>query len=92
MTTPAALGSGEPAPCSFGWRRRIVDGRLRYGHGGETNGADAQVACFPDAELAVAGIANFNFRGPAPGEPACFELVPERRPALLADAGRDGPG
>ena len=30
-------------------KRRAVDGRLRYEHGGETNGAYAQVAYFPDA-------------------------------------------
>ena len=52
-----------------------VDGRLRYEHGGETNGAYAQVAYFPDAGLAVAGIANYNFWGQTLGEPAFFALV-----------------
>jgi CubicO group peptidase (beta-lactamase class C family) len=86
VTTPARLASGEELPYTFGWQRQAVDGRLRYEHGGETNGAYAQVAYFPELDLALAGIANFNFWGETLGEPALFEWVLERLPVLLADA------
>ena len=86
VTTPARLASGEELPYTFGWQRQAVDGRLRYEHGGETNGAYAQVAYFPELDLALAGIANFNFWGETLGEPAFFEWVLERLPVLLADA------
>ncbi len=86
VTTPATLASGEELTYTFGWQRRTVDGQLRYEHGGETNGAYAQVAWFPELDLAVAGIANFNFWGETLGEPAFFGWVLERLPALLADA------
>ena len=80
ITEPAVLANGAPAGFSashlysFGWEiRRDEEGRTSsYGHTGATNGAYAVIRYFPDENLAIAGIANYNVMG---REPAFFEAI-----------------
>jgi len=87
VETPATTNDGAALAYSFGWQVHIVDGTRRFDHGGETNGAYAQVSYFPDRDLAVAGITNYNFWGEGLGEPAFFGFVNDALPAALAGAG-----
>lgn len=80
ITEPASLSDGAPAGFSsrhlysVGWEiRRDENGRtISYGHNGETNGAYAVIRYFPEENLAIAGIANYNVMG---REPAFFDAI-----------------
>lgn len=71
ITEPAVLTNGALAGFSanhlysFGWeiRRDVNAHTISYGHNGETNGAYAVIRYFPDENLAIAGIANYNVMG-----------------------------
>jgi len=86
VETPARTSDGEVLAYGFGWQVQTVDGERRFGHGGETNGAYARVSYYPERDLAVAGITNYNFWGEGLGEPAFFGFVADELPAALAGA------
>ncbi|MGZ8407069.1 MAG: serine hydrolase domain-containing protein [Caulobacteraceae bacterium] len=85
VLTEAKTRDGKAVPYSFGWQVvRGVDGAVAYyGHGGETNGANAVVRYYPADGLVVAAIINANSMG---GRPYFFEAVTERIPALFRSA------
>ena len=87
VMTPARLNNGDNASCggtmyySVGWEVRTgQDGVKSFGHNGETNGAYALIRYFPDENLIIAGIANYNVVG---REPAFFEAIAEQLPEIF---------
>lgn len=93
ITNPAMLNNGAPAAVeggdgsifySFGWelRKNSDGGIVSYGHNGETNGAYALIRYFPEDDMAIAAIANYNILG---REPYFFKAMSEELPALFRD-------
>ncbi len=93
LITPATLHNGEIAQLdngaekvgyAFGWQiRGAKDGLPRsYGHDGETNGAYALVRYYPEHDVAVAAIANYNIMG---REPSFFQKLGSELPLLFLD-------
>lgn len=93
ITNPAKLNNGAPVAFegeggtiyySFGWElRQNSNGEITsYGHNGETNGAYALIRYFPEDDMAIAGIANYNILG---REPYFFKAISEELPALFRD-------
>lgn len=82
VLTEAKTSDGASVGYTFGWQvRRNADGSVAwYGHGGETNGANAVVRYYPEDRLVIAAIVNANAMG---GRPYFFEAVTERLPALF---------
>ena len=78
------MDDGTPVGYSFGWQVETIGGQLRYSHGGESNGVHAQLLYFPEWDLAVAGITNYNFWGESLGEPEFFGLINKSLPGLFA--------
>ncbi len=93
ITNAATLNNGAPVAVeggngtifySFGWElRKNSDGDIvSFGHNGETNGAYALIRYFPEDDIAIAGIANYNILG---SEPYFFKAIAEELPALFRD-------
>ena len=83
LRSEATTTDGVPVGYSFGWQVKTVGGQLQYSHGGESNGAHAQLLYIPKWDLAVAGITNYNVWGETLGEPSFFALVKETLPEIF---------
>ncbi len=83
VRTEATLSNGEGVGYTFGWQiEALQSGETLYSHGGETNGAYANVLYAPARNLIVTGIANYNVF-PDQSEVAFFTLVREQLSELF---------
>jgi len=83
--TPVTLNDGQVLRQSPGWELGFDEnGDIDwYGHGGTTNGAYASLRYYPDSNMIIAGISNYNFwlTGKSP---EFFQLIREELPSLFA--------
>ena len=86
FTKPVFTPDGEPTGYGFIWQiGRDESGDMEwYGHGGSTNGAYASVRFYPETNMTVVGMSNYNYWLTS-ARPQFFSLIREELPALFRD-------